>query len=161
MIERSKQFDEDLISNLPRLNSWCIARYGKKFSEDITQDVCLVALKHGSFDYSSNTSMLTWLCEIAKFLYLKNYRYNTIHPLLIEDIIEENFDMEVVYQTNNVDVKDICKCINKLCDNQKQIIKLTILGYKIREISVMFNLKQTSTKSRLWIARNNLKKMLK
>jgi len=105
--------------------------------------------------------MSTWLCDIAKNLYLSHYKYYSKHPSVIKIELEENIvNSGFVSNNNNLEQKDIIKCIGKLSKKQQKIIKLKLFGYSNPEISEKMRIKLSSTKSALFLARNKLKNLL-
>jgi RNA polymerase sigma factor (sigma-70 family) len=164
VIERTKEFDIELLSNIEELDKWCRKVYQDKYSKDITQEVCTIALEHGSFDHVNK--MITWLCSIARNLYLNKFAYIKNHKSINIDELEsgENeskiYILPIIYQPNNMEIQDIYNYIENLSRKQQQLINLTIQGYKVNEITIKLNIKSTSTKSKLCFIRKKFKTII-
>lgn len=88
----------------------------KEIAEDLTQETFLIALKKIN-TYDQKCKMSTWLCGIAKKLWLKELEKNK-HFIDEQDIsFEETFQWESV---------DILKCVHQLEEPYKEVIYLRI-----------------------------------
>ena len=87
-------------------------------SEDLTQETFLVALKKsGSFDGSCKVS--TWLCGIARNLWLKERRRRKSVPLEEEVPYEDQLSWESV---------DILRKVHELREPYKEVIYLRLVA---------------------------------
>lgn len=88
----------------------------KEIAEDLTQETFLIALKKIN-TYDQKCKMSTWLCGIAKKLWLKELEKNKHFIDEQEIAFEETFQWESV---------DILKCVHQLEEPYKEVIYLRI-----------------------------------
>lgn len=88
----------------------------KEIAEDLTQETFLIALKKIN-SYNPKYKMSTWLCGIAKNLWLKESKKNK-HITSEQDILYED-----VFQWESV---NILKCVHQLEEPYREVIYLRI-----------------------------------
>lgn len=88
----------------------------KEMAEDLTQETFLIALKKMN-TYDQKCKMSTWLCGIAKKLWLKESKKKHYRVDEQEILYEETFQWESV---------DILKCVHQLDEPYKEVIYLRI-----------------------------------
>lgn len=88
----------------------------KELAEDLTQETFLIALKKIN-TYDQTCKMSTWLCGIAKNLWLKESSKNKYIS------IEQDIPFEDTFQWESI---DILKCVHKLEEPYKEVIYLRI-----------------------------------
>ena len=151
-------FCDQVIQALPAVERFTRKYAGARFSADLMSEIKVTALELGYEDRGNKIE--SWLIEIAKNKCKQEYKYNRTHPLQLIDMIPEEIS-HVDYQPCRLVELDYLKLINQLPKLQRRILKLTIIGYKCREIAAKLHLKQTTVKTALWIAKNTLKNKLK
>lgn len=158
---------QNLIHQTKKLVLSTIQKYIHKetisYIDDIVQDVYLrliVSLQNGQF--KNKSKITTYLYKIAKN---ETLRYN-------EKVLKENQKIELIKElwqnTNKLFYKDnnqtrilkeqIVSKSKYLNSTQKEILKLYLKGYKLKEIAKILNLQEGTVKSNLFRIKNKIKK---
>ena len=146
-------FCHDVVAALPAVDRFVRRYAGSNYSEDLISEVKVTALELGFED--RGVKIESWLIEIAKNKCRQEYKYKHAHPSQCRLDPEQNNLVE--YQPCRLTERDYLRLINELPTNQRRILKLTIRGYKCREIAKKLNLKPETVKTTLWNARHKLK----
>jgi len=140
-------------------------------ASDITQDVFIRIYKNIQ-NFHEKSSLSTWVYQIAVNTSIdhlrKKKRQNEISLTQNDenedsqwDIPDSGYEPEQNYERTEL-CETIRQCIQKLPDDQKQVIILRdINGFSYAEISKILSLEEGTIKSRIFRARNKLKVILK
>lgn len=109
-------------------------------AEDITQETFMRALK-SSTCYKGKSSLYTWLCGIAKHIwldYLKKYSKEQVSDLKIEEATELSDSIEKML-INKEDTRKIHRVLHELKEPYKEVFSLRVFGeLQLKEISELF-----------------------
>lgn len=127
-------------------------------AEELTQETFCVAIKEIN-KFKGNCEIITWLCVIAKHLYYKYYK-NRVYENV--DNIEEipSISIEETYILNQ-DKLQLYKEIQKLTENERNVVYLRLLGLSFKEISEVVNKNETWAKVVFHRAKKDIVKYLK
>lgn len=147
-------FCHDVVAALPAVDRFVRRYAGSNYNEDLMSEIKVTALELGFEE--RGVKIESWLIEIAKIVCKANYYNKKRHPLLNSDFNPEQSNL-TTYQPCRLTEDDYRRLINELPERQQNILKLTISGYKCREIAKILNLKPETVKATLWVARHKLK----
>jgi len=145
----------------PVLMGICV-RYAKSNAE--AEDILLMGFTRiykKINDYSGKGSFEGWMKRIMINVAIDNYRKNRKH-YFIEDISDlTTDDTGVDYIPDNFSLGDIIRTIQELPDGYRIVFNLyAIEGYSHKEIAEKLNISESTSKTQLMKARNQLKKKL-
>ena len=113
-------------------------------AEELTQETFCVAIKEIN-KFKGNCEIITWLCIIAKHLYYKESRKKICKNIdEIADIIP-SISIEDTYIFNQ-DKVELYKGLQKLTENERNVIYLRLLGLSFKEISEVTGKNETWAK---------------
>lgn len=133
-------------------------------ANDLVQETMLKAFTYRS-KFASGTNLKGWLYIIMKNSFINNYR-RIIKRNTVIDTSENSYLLENSFQTdqNKGEIsflrKDIDYAINMLPDELKLTFSLNIDGYKYHEIAEMLDIPIGTVKTRIFVAKRKLRKML-
>lgn len=133
-------------------------------ADDLYQDTAYLAFKN-KHRFQSGTNLKAWLCTIMKNKFINHYRKKRKEGLMFDksedyslintpDCVAENEGV------NNVGLAEVEKLINGLDIGQKMPFLMAFEGYKYNEIAAEMELPLGTVKSRIFLAKKNLKKKL-
>ncbi|MCC6722850.1 MAG: RNA polymerase sigma factor [Bacteroidia bacterium] len=133
-------------------------------ANDLVQETMLKAFTYRS-KFASGTNLKGWLYIIMKNSFINNYR-RLIKRNTVIDTSENSYLMDNVSQTDfnkgelNFVRKDIDYAINMLPDDLKTTFILNVDGYKYHEIADIMQIPIGTVKTRIFVAKRKLRKML-
>lgn len=141
-------------------------RYGnsREDAEDIFQEA-FVKVFHSIHKLKKVESLNAWVKRIVINTAINHYQkhkkhYGHIHEEFAYEINENNdhdYDKIIGY----LDSKELLKVINQLSPGYRMVFNLYVIeGYSHKEIGKMLNITPNNSKSQLFKAKNNLKKMI-
>jgi RNA polymerase sigma-70 factor (ECF subfamily) len=106
-------------------------------AEEITQETFFKALKEAK-NFRGSCSVKTWLCQIAKNLYISNTRRKKpVHSEALEDMPDDS-DIENIYIQKD-QALSIYKVLHCLSEPYKEVFTLRVLGdLSFKEIAEIF-----------------------
>lgn len=136
-------------------------------TSDLTQEVFLEVLKcPDRFDPTRGASMETWLCAIARNLYLMHYR-KTGRETSEDTSIPESAPMGTrsssrsAFETVAIARIDVRRALSNLSLEQREVLVLADMeDHQVKEISFIIGISVAAVKSRLLRARENVRKLL-
>ncbi|WP_408035313.1 RNA polymerase sigma factor [Tenacibaculum aestuarii] len=141
-----------------KLFALCL-KYSRNYqdAEDTLQDSFLTIFKK-ICQYNNQGSFEGWMKRITINTALQKYREKS--PLqLLTDGVSEEFEEEVVLETESVNVDILLKLIQDLPDRYRLVFNLYVLdNYSHKEIASLLNITEGTSKSNLSRARQLLKK---
>ena len=130
------------------------------YVEEVINDVMLVVwAKASTFQYQSKVS--TWILGIA---YRKSLK--VLKKIGRKESIEQSNDeieniAEEISPYDGFEMRDLLiKSVNKLPDLHRTVLQLTVMGYSYNEIADITNIPVNTVKSRMFHARNKLRKLI-
>ncbi len=151
MEENLKSFANSLVRNEDEVN-------------DLVQETYLKALKNRTrFINSDRHNLRSWLYTILKNTFINQYRRKKNGPFQPCDTendqnvkaTHKDFNPESSYYDN-----ELRDTLNNLSSNLRIPLEMSLSGYKYREISDELNLKIGTVKSRIFISKKKLQKMI-
>lgn len=132
--------------------------HNPNIAEELTQETFCVAIKEVN-KFKGNCEIITWLCIIAKHLY---YQYSK--KMIYENIdnINEisNISIEDTYILNQ-DKLELYRGIQKITENERNVIYLRLLGLSFKEISEIVEKNETWAKVVFHRGKKELMKYIK
>jgi len=150
---------EELIQNYyDRIQYYFIQRVKDRYiAEDLTQEVFLkvvLALPKRQPDHFES-----WLFTIAKFTLYDHYRRKKIN-VGVEDLATLASD-DLPFNQWAISDTALIDAINRLSDKLRRPLILSIRGYSYQEIAAIIGVKESTIKSRIFQARQKIKKQVK
>lgn len=136
----------------------------KDDAKDLLQETFFKALKY-SDQYSEESNFKAWTSTIMKNTFINNYRLS-IRQNQYRDQTKESsiINQTKTYSGDDPDslysVLELNQNIEKLEDRYRIPFKMHITGYKYKEIADELNLNVGTVKSRIFMSRKKLKKIL-
>ena len=129
-------------------------------AEELTQETFYRAIKNLN-RYEGKSSVFTWLCGIAKHLWLQEIDRRTRHPTTELDLYYQDNSPSPVECTEQKDSKlFILKQIHELPEQEKEIILLRATGaLTFKEIGEIFNRSENWARVTYYRAKQKLKKI--
>lgn len=126
-------------------------------AEDNLHDGFITILKKIN-QFKDKGSFEGWMKRIVINTALEKYRKNKVFPLLNEEIEEE---VTVDINEENIELETLLNSIQKLPNRYRLVFNLYVLdGYSHKEIALMLNISEGTSKSNLSRAKVILKKEL-
>ncbi|MBQ6252683.1 sigma-70 family RNA polymerase sigma factor [Ruminococcus sp.] len=131
-------------------------------AQDLTQETFCQAIKSLS-RFKGECSVCTWLCRIAKFLWLKEIKRRKYHPSSQKEPDLNELDINVIPpddQIENYDTKMyIIRQIHELPEREKEIILLKATGaLTFEEIGQLFGKSASWARVTYYRAKQKLRK---
>ena len=156
----SKQFQETLVAQLPRLRAYALAlTRSKADADDLMQTTALLALRAES-QFAVGTNFGAWLNRILRNTFLDSCRKGARRPLPLDDISEDAISFPE-RTTDHVMSGEIMRAIRRMEPGQQQTLDMVgrqELSYD--EAAALMSCSVGTFKSRLWRARTHLKAIL-
>ena len=153
----------DMKEKYIRIYRYCYLRIkDRSLSEDLTQETFCQAIKSLS-RFKGECSVCTWLCRIAKFLWLKEIKRRKYHPSSQKEPDLNELDINVIPpddQIENYDTKMyIIRQIHELPEREKEIILLKATGaLTFEEIGQLFGKSASWARVTYYRAKQKLRK---
>lgn len=117
--------------------------HNPNIAEELTQETFCMAIKEIN-RFKGNCEIITWLCIIAKHLY---YQYSK--KSIYENIDDVNDISSVSIEDNYIlsqDRLDLYKALQKISENERNVVYLRLLGLSFKEISEVIGKNETWAK---------------
>lgn len=131
-------------------------------AQDLTQETFCQAIK--SLDrFKGDCSVCTWLCRIAKFLWLKEIRRRKYHPSSHKEADLNELDISVIPPDDLIESSDtkmyVIRQIHELPEREKEIILLKATGaLTFEEIGQLFGKSASWARVTYYRAKQKLRK---
>lgn len=149
----------------------CLERFAFKFTRDLddandlVQDTIIKAIRYRD-KYQPGTNLRGWLFTIMRNTFINDYRRGTVRASLIdttEDLNSQQLHKSAI--KNEGENKFMMEDINKALDRLQPEYAIPFLryfeGYKYHEIAEELQIPIGTVKTRIFLARKNLKHDLK
>lgn len=165
MDDGEKKYRKNLVDTYKILENYAFfLTHDKDRAKDLLQDTSL-KIMNGYTGYQNEGLFTSWAKVIMKNTFLNDvkaadnngnkiidgydyYNDESVHPFVAED--------ETPYT-----VYEIMEAINKLPQSQYEVLALRKLGYRYDEIANILSLSVGNVKTRIFLARNSLKNIMK
>lgn len=150
---------EELVQNYyDRIQYYFIQRVKDRYyAEDLTQEVFLKVLL--ALPKKQPENFEAWLFTIAKFTLYDFYRRKKI--IFLPEDFAAYIDHDQSSAQKSVDQSALMDSINRLSDKLRRPFILSIRGYSYQEIAAIIGVKESTVKSRIFQARQKIKKQVK
>lgn len=153
----------NLESSLKRYAS--ILTPNREDANDLLQETYLRALDNKEMFISSQYKNLRgWTYTIMKNIFINNYRRVKNQKSKLENLSKFNLTTQENYVYDNLfnkfQLSEMNKAIENLDNNQKKPLLMHLSGFKYKEIADELGVNIGTIKSRIFFARNNLKKLI-
>ena len=134
-------------------------------ASDLLQDTSLKALSCES-QFSENVNFKGWIFTIMRNIFINDYRKRTRRNTVI-DCTEDYYQLSLPQESGftnpegSIALKEILLAMRSMTDDYKIPFTLYIEGYKYTEISERLQLPLGTVKSRIYLARRQLRSSLK
>ena len=131
-------------------------------AQELTQETFLQALR--SLDrFDKKCSVCTWLCQIAKFLWLKELKRRKYHPSASQEPDLSALDISIIPPDDQVESSDtkmfIIRQIHELPERDKEIVLLRATGaMSFEEIGQLFGKSASWARVTYYRAKQKLRK---
>lgn len=159
-------FDDLLVDLHDNMYSFALSLTSdRETAEDLTQETSLRVLSNRD-KYQANTNFKGWVFTVMRNLFINNYH----RVVRTRKIIDENADLSYLGAQQNsegmgspdheLSLKEINAAIAHLGDELKLPFSMYVSGYKYKEIAEHLNLPIGTVKSRIFLARKQLRSLL-
>lgn len=127
-------------------------------AEELTQETFCTAIKEIN-KFKGNCEIITWLCIIAKHLY---YKYSK--KIIYDDIDNINEPLSMSIEDTFIlsqDKIELYKGLQKVTENERNVIYLRLLGLSFKEISEIVGKNETWAKVVFHRGKKELAKYIK
>ena len=131
-------------------------------AQDLTQETFLQALRFlNKFD--NKCSVCTWLCQIAKFLWLKELKRRRYHPSVSKEPDIAELDISIIPPDDQIESADtkmyVLRQIHELPEREKEILLLRATGaMSFEEIGQLFGKNASWARVTYYRAKQKLRK---
>ncbi len=134
-------------------------------AEDLFQETALRAFRHKE-KYSANTNMKAWLSTIMKNAFINSFRrkkrQRALQDTTVEGVLLNSSDQSVLNNgEENLRLRELYRIIDDLDEGLKRPFLLAYEGYKYQEIHEIMGLPIGTIKSRIFMARKEMKAKIK
>lgn len=134
-------------------------------TEDLLQETMLKALSN-SEKYQANTNLKAWLYTIMKNIFINDYRRKTKYRTMVDTTdnlfyINSSQIEEPDKANSQLVMQDLDRILNTVSDEYRTPFLMHHEGYKYQEIAEKYKIPLGTVKSRIFLARQELKKKLK
>ncbi len=162
----SLQFREKLIGLQDNMRNFALSlTANREDAEDLLQDTTLRVLNNED-KFVDNINFKGWVLTVMRNIFINNY-----HKLVrTQTIIDGNADPYNQALPNaggystpegSMEIKEITNAIASLSDTLKEPFSMYVSGYKYHEIADALDIPLGTVKSRIFLARQELKEQLK
>jgi len=161
----SKEFQELLLTNLPRMRAFALSMTrDRSDADDLVQVTAERILKYeAKFEVGSNFT--AWSYRILRNSYISNCRANKQRPVSInqyaEAVVPPISMTSKASQEDRVYVHEVIRAMDKLSPTLREILTLSCgAQLQYHEVAETLGCSIGTVKSRLWRARDQMKSLL-
>jgi RNA polymerase sigma-70 factor (ECF subfamily) len=173
-MRKEKIFEEEMMPHIDVLYNFALSSFTKNAEDanDLVQDTMMKAFR--SIDsYQEGTNAKAWLFKILYNTFINTYRKKKKRPNEVDFEKIKNLNTEDSSDFSNVVTIDadifglmlgdeVSRAMEMLSDEARTVILLSYMGdFKYDEIAALLDIPIGTVRSRLFRARNTLKKILK
>lgn len=160
------QFKENLLNLQNNMKNFALSlTCDEADADDLIQDTTLKVLKNKD-KFVDNVNFKGWVMTIMRNIFINNY-HKVIRSQSVIDYNVEACNVNTINEggeftpEGSLDLKEITKAIASLNDTIKKPFSMYVNGYKYHEIADALGIPLGTVKSRIFLARQELQKMLK
>lgn len=131
-------------------------------AEDLFQDTALLAFRYQQ-KFIEGTNLKAWLSTIMKNTFINNFRRKQRRGEYFNSDLLSDISKETVSNNgeHNLSMGELQQMIDGLKEDLKQPFAMAYEGYKYQEISAKIGVPEGTVKSRIFMARKQLKSHIK
>lgn len=158
-----KEFEDKILEHIDSLYNIAFGMtWNKEDAEDIVQEASLRAYRNFN-RFKQGTNFKAWIITILRNIYINRYRKKIREPEKVEYELVENFIS--LPEVSSVDEENFSEAINSSINKLPEELKTTITlfyleGFSYKEIAKMMDVPIGTVMSRLYTARQMLKRQL-
>lgn len=158
-----QDFNKEVLSYKSSLQPFAISlTHNSEDAKDLYQETIFKALSNRD-KYTDNTNLKAWLFTIMKNIFINNYKKLTKKREVLS-LVNKQMMAQSAYNVNNgyanLRLQEVNKALDELKDIYRVPFQLYYAGYKYQEISEKLNEPIGTIKSRIFLARKQLKDTL-
>lgn len=158
------EFNDSLIRLESYLKSFAMTfTRNQEDANDLTQETILKAISYRNY-YTPQTNFKAWVFTIMRNIFINQYRRKVKSGTIFDhsaDLFLLNNTGDRINSTDNYLLgKELKQTIRQLADEYKQPFEMHHSGFKYKEIADALNIPIGTVKSRIFIARKKLMKLL-
>jgi RNA polymerase sigma-70 factor (ECF subfamily) len=131
-------------------------------AKDLIQETLCRAL-YNSEKFISGTNIRGWMCTIMKNIFINDYRKKNREYSYAEQVIRDREncrEVQSIPQEGGLQLKEIENCVHILPEIFRFPLQMHFEGYKYKEIAKIMDEPLGTIKSRIHLAKKNLREML-
>lgn len=159
---RQKEFKKELIEALPELYKFAMTlTENRDEAKDLIQETSVKAL-YNIENYRKNTNFKGWINTIMYRTFINNCKEGYKKHRINENERDKKQDLLtiIIYTEYGNHIFEIINAVNSLKREYREPLEMHIAGYKYQEIAQILSLNLGTVKSRIFKAREKLKRML-
>jgi RNA polymerase sigma-70 factor, ECF subfamily len=150
-------FEENLVKIYPTVYRFALQlTKNVENAEDLTQLTIAKCIENKD-KYKEEGMLKSWAFQIVRNEFINNWRLSKRRKEIINTAPLSFINNGVANADEKIRVEEILKAIDVLPNLMKESLRLQIEGYKYEEISIMLNIPIGTVKSRIFLARKNIK----
>lgn len=160
------EFQKIVVTQREFLKPYAIGLTGShEEAEDLLQETMLKALSNED-KYQDNTNLKAWLYTIMKNIFINDYRRKSKYRTMV-DTTDNMFYLntgqvsESDTATSSLVMQDLNKIIETVSDEYRTPFLMHHQGFKYQEIAEKYQIPLGTVKSRIFLARQELKRKLR
>lgn len=160
------EFQKIVVTQREFLKPYAIGLTGShEEAEDLLQETMLKALSNED-KYQDNTNLKAWLYTIMKNIFINDYRRKSKYRTMV-DTTDNMFYLntgqvsESDKATSSLVMQDLNKIIETVSDEYRTPFLMHHQGFKYQEIAEKYQIPLGTVKSRIFLARQELKRKLR
>lgn len=162
----ASQFQKKLLSMQENMMNFALTlTTNREDAQDLLQETSLKVLDNRE-KYADNRNFKGWVLTVMRNIFINNY-HKVVRTQTIVDQNADLYNLEMLNDSGfdtpdgSYQIQEISQAINNLNEELKVPFSMYVSGYQYNEIAERLNVPLGTIKSRIFFARQELKKQLK
>lgn len=162
----ASQFQKKLLSMQENMMNFALTlTTNREDAQDLLQETSLKVLDNRE-KYADNRNFKGWVLTVMRNIFINNY-HKVVRTQTIVDQNADLYNLEMLNDSGfdtpdgSYQIQEISHAINNLNEELKVPFSMYVSGYQYNEIAETLNVPLGTIKSRIFFARQELKKQLK
>ena len=162
----ASQFQKKLLSMQENMMNFALTlTTNREDAQDLLQETSLKVLDNRE-KYADNRNFKGWVLTVMRNIFINNY-HKVVRTQTIVDQNADLYNLEMLNDSGfdtpdgSYQIQEISKAINDLNEELKIPFSMYVSGFQYNEIADALNVPLGTIKSRIFFARQELKKQLK
>lgn len=162
----ASQFQKKLLSMQENMMNFALTlTTNREDAQDLLQETSLKVLDNRE-KYVDNRNFKGWVLTVMRNIFINNY-HKVVRTQTIVDQNADLYNLEMLNDSGfdtpdgSYQIQEISQAINNLNEELKVPFSMYVSGYQYNEIAERLNVPLGTIKSRIFFARQELKKQLK